>query len=207
MKFDLTKSKSTWGGIAAIAILLVRQILIHNGVIIPYQEWDLAILLIDAVAAAFGIYGFRDAIRKLQVDQYYNDPLKKNIPKNDKLSEEYVAQLEENFMDQQYKDNERVTFADGSKQTKDEKILASRDMLSKHFSYRKDVNIISECILTDEPTFTLRAKDMIAVSALAQYIHDCKRHCTPEYIEELEIILKRFMHWRDANPTKMKIPD
>jgi len=196
MKFDLTKSKSTWGGIAAIAILLVRQILIHNGVIIPYQEWDLAILLIDAVAAAFGIYGFRDAIRKLQVDQYYNDPLKKNIPKNDKLSEEIAAKmklLEEDSQHQQFKDAERrVNFTAGYVQPK---------------NYDKDKKILAECSQTGEPTFTLRAKDMIAVSALAQYIHDCKRHCTPEYIEELEIILKRFMHWRDANPTKMKIPD
>lgn len=195
MKFDLTKSKSTWGGIAAIAILLVRQILIHNGVIIPYQEWDLAILLIDAVAAAFGIYGFRDAIRKLQVDQYYNDPLKKNIPKNDKLSGEYtdnLAQLEENFLDQQYKDAERVNFTAGYVQPK---------------NYAKGNKIITECSVTGEPTFTLRAHDVMSVSALADYIHACKRHCTPEYVNELDVILKRFMDWRDANPTKMKIPD
>lgn len=189
MKFDLSKSKSTWGGIAAIAILLVRQILIHNGVIIPYQEWDLAILLIDAVAAAFGIYGFRDAIRKLQVDQYYNDPLKKNIPKNEN---DNLGKLEQEYQDKQYQENERLTFSALSNDPDE---------------YKKDKKIIAACTLSGEPTFCLRAQDAIAIPTLVEYIDVCKRHCTPGYVEELEAILKRFMQWRDGNQDKMKIPD
>jgi hypothetical protein len=189
MKFDLSKSKSTWGGIAAIAILLVRQILIHNGVIIPYQEWDLAILLIDAVAAAFGIYGFRDAIRKLQVDQYYNDPLKKNIPKNEN---DNLGILEQEYQDKQYQDNERVTFSDQSNDPDE---------------YKKDKKIIAACTLSGEPTFCLRGQDALAIDTISHYIYNAKRHCTPGYVEELESIYSRFKSWRDDNKDKMKIPD
>lgn len=196
MKFDLNKSKSMWGFGLAILFYFGRKLLISQGVVLPEGEWDWIIMFVNGVCLAYGVYGFRDAIRKVQVDQYYNDPLKKNIPKNDKLSGEYtdnLRELEEDFQHQQFKDAERrVNFTAGYVQPE---------------NYGKDKKILAECSQTGEPTFTLRAHDVMSVSALADYIHACKRHCTPQYIDELDVILKRFMDWRDTNPTKMKIPD
>lgn len=195
MKFDLSKSKSMWGFGLAILFYFGRKLLIAQGIVLPEGEWDWIIMFVNGFLLCYGVYGFRDAIRKVQVDQYYNDPLKKNIPKNDNLSTGYkdnLSQLAEDYQDKQYKENEKVKFSDTS---------VDPD------KYKKDKKIIAECTLSGEPTFCLRAQDALAIDTISHYIDIAKRHCTPGYVEELEEIYKRFRAWRDDNPKQMKIPD
>lgn len=109
MKESLLKSKSMWGFGLAILFYFGRKLLISQGVVLPEGEWDWIIMFVNGVLLAYGVYGFRDAIRKVQVDQYYNDPLKKNLPKNNMLTDEYndnLRKLEEDYQDSQYQENE-----------------------------------------------------------------------------------------------------
>jgi hypothetical protein len=190
MKFDLTKSKSMWGFGLAILFYFGRKLLIAQGVVLPEGEWDWIIMFVNGVLICYGVYGFRDAIRKVQVDQYYNDPLKKNIPKNEN---DNLGKLEQEYQDQQYRDYERITFSDQA---------IDQD------EYKKDKKIIAACTLSGEPTFCLRAQDALAIDTIAHYYEIAKRHeCDHEYITEVNEIFKRFIKWRDENKDKMKIPD
>lgn len=190
MKFDLSKSKSMWGFGLAILFYFGRKLLIAQGIVLPEGEWDWIIMFVNGFLLCYGVYGFRDAIRMVQVDQYYNDPLKKNIPKNDV---DPLRELEDRFLDSQYKENEKVKFSDTSVDPDE---------------YKKDKKIIAECTLSGEPTFCLRAQDALAVDTIAHYWEIAKRHeCDHEYINEIDEIYKRFIKWRNENTDKMKIPD
>lgn len=74
--------------------------------------------------------------------------------------------------------------------------------------YRKDVKILIECIKTGEPTFCLRAKDVIAIRALQTYLRECKEQgCTNDFVREVSNIFDRFAQFASENPFKMKLPD
>ena len=70
MNFQLNNSKTLWGFGIAIALIIVRKILETNGMIIPDSEWDIIVQAVSLIAAWFGVYGVRDAIRKTQIQNY-----------------------------------------------------------------------------------------------------------------------------------------
>ncbi len=188
MKESLLKSKSMWGFGLAILFYFGRKLLVANGVVLPEGEWDWIIMFINGVLLVYGVYGFREAIRKVGgiVDSKSNPHITSNYKDN-------LAQLEQEYQDKQYQENERVTFSDQSNDPDE---------------YKKDKKIIAECTLSGEPTFCLRAQDALAIDTIAHYWEIAKRHeCDHEYITELDEIYKRFIKWRDENKDKMKIPD
>lgn len=74
--------------------------------------------------------------------------------------------------------------------------------------YRKDLKIITECMNTGEPTFTLRGKDVVAIKALKRYLTECREQgCTDEFIREVSNIFDRFANYATHNPFMMKLPD
>ncbi|HAX49687.1 MAG TPA: hypothetical protein PK605_00430 [Ignavibacteria bacterium] len=185
MKESLLKSKSMWGFGLAILFYFGRKLLVANGVVLPEGEWDWIIMFVNGVLLAYGVYGFRDAIRKAGGI----------VPKtNPHISTDYndnLGKLEQEYQDKQYQENERVTFSDKSIR-----------------NYRKDTKIIAECSQTGGPTFCLRAQDALAIDTISHYFDLAKHHdCDPAFVAELSVIYDRFLAWRDANSKQMKIPD
>jgi hypothetical protein len=73
MNFDLNKSKTLWSFGIVLVLVTAKALLEQNGVIIPGTIWDAIFELSTYIAGFFGIYGLRDALRKIQTDLYYQD--------------------------------------------------------------------------------------------------------------------------------------
>lgn len=102
MTFDLNKSKTMWGFGIAILIYIVRKILLANGIILLDGEWDVAILFINGVAALYGIYGVRDAIRSIDKRTHYQGlPLPGVTDKSHQYYPDNLGKIEEDFKDAQ----------------------------------------------------------------------------------------------------------
>lgn len=75
-------------------------------------------------------------------------------------------------------------------------------------NYAKDKKIIDECSRTGEPTFCLRAKDLISWCGLKEYLQAAKENgCKDEFVLEVSKIFDRFAEWRSNNSDKLKLPD
>lgn len=73
MNFDLNKSKTLWSFGIVIILVTAKTLLEQNGVVLPGTTWDAVIELSTYIAGFFGVYGLRDALRKIQVDMYYQE--------------------------------------------------------------------------------------------------------------------------------------
>jgi hypothetical protein len=73
MNFDLNKSKTLWSFGIVFVLVAAKALLEQNGVILPGSTWDAIIELAVYISGFFGVYGLRDALRKIQVDLYYQD--------------------------------------------------------------------------------------------------------------------------------------
>lgn len=69
-------------------------------------------------------------------------------------------------------------------------------------------SVIRSAIKQGEPTFTIRAKDLLALETLHTYLKSAiSLKCSPEFITEIGTLWQEFYDWKLANPDKMKIPD
>jgi len=73
MNFDLNKSKTLWSFAIVLVLVTAKTMLEQNGVIFPGTTWDAIIELAVYISGFFGVYGLRDALRKIQVDLYYQE--------------------------------------------------------------------------------------------------------------------------------------
>lgn len=73
MNLTLASSKTLWGFGIAIVLYVARLILEQNGIIIPNTVFDAVLEIVTYVAGLYGIYGIRDALRKIQIEKYYQD--------------------------------------------------------------------------------------------------------------------------------------
>lgn len=73
MNFTLASSKTLWGFGIAVVLYVTRLILEQNGVIIPNTVFDAVLEIVTYIAGMYGIYGIRDALRKIQIEKYYQE--------------------------------------------------------------------------------------------------------------------------------------
>lgn len=59
----------------------------------------------------------------------------------------------------------------------------------------------------DIPLFTLIGKDKFALQTLEYYYSLAKKGCSPEFIEDLELLIEDFRKYREDNPGAIKVPD
>lgn len=83
MNLTLNNSKTLWGFAIAIVLYAARLILTHNGVIVPDTVFDAVVEIATYISSFYGVYGIRDALRKIQVEKYLNESGK--IEPKDKL--------------------------------------------------------------------------------------------------------------------------
>ncbi len=81
MNLTLASSKTLWGFGIAIVLYIARLILEQNGVIIPNTVFDAVTEVATYIAGFYGIYGIRDALRKIQIEKYYQET-NKVLPKD-----------------------------------------------------------------------------------------------------------------------------
>lgn len=58
----------------------------------------------------------------------------------------------------------------------------------------------------DEPTLLLRASDVYALRTIADYQRTC-RHCSPEFLEDLDEVLADFRKFEETHMDRMKKPN
>jgi len=68
--------------------------------------------------------------------------------------------------------------------------------------------ILSEALLSGEPTFLIRAKDSLSIPTLVAYSNTALySNCTDEFLDEIETIKENFEDWQMKNLDLVKIPD
>ena len=71
----------------------------------------------------------------------------------------------------------------------------------------KIFNAVSgEEIHEDEPLFLLRARDVHALQALRQYLHDVRMDCNDLHVEGTLKAIGKFEKFKHDNPERMKEP-
>jgi ABC-type protease/lipase transport system fused ATPase/permease subunit len=76
MNFELNKSKTLWSFAIVLVLTIGKALLEQNDIVLPGTTWDAVIEITVYIAGFFGIYGLRDALRKIQLDMYYNEKTK-----------------------------------------------------------------------------------------------------------------------------------
>ncbi len=71
---------------------------------------------------------------------------------------------------------------------------------------KNPIQMIKQCVEKDEPYFLLRGQDVCALTAIEAYYESVKERVTdPNFIEEIEEIMKDFRAYREEQQTH--IPD
>jgi len=73
MNFDLNKSKTLWSFGIVLVLVAVKILLEQKNIVLPGTVWEAVMELATYIAGFFGVYGLRDALRKIQVDMYYQE--------------------------------------------------------------------------------------------------------------------------------------
>lgn len=72
---------------------------------------------------------------------------------------------------------------------------------------RDQVRLARNALLNDIPLFTLIGKDKFALQTLEYYYSLAKEECSPEFINDLELLIKDFKKYREENANIVKVPD
>mgnify|MGYP000782326157 CR=1 FL=1 len=72
---------------------------------------------------------------------------------------------------------------------------------------RDQVVLARNALLNDIPLFTLVGKDKFALQTLEFYYSLAKEECSPEFVQDLELLIQDFRKFREDNPGIVKVPD
>lgn len=73
----------------------------------------------------------------------------------------------------------------------------------------KGHRIVADCSRSGEPFFVLRAKDLLSVPAIKQYLNSLSDYegDDPTHVMQVAEILQQFKTWQRANADKVRLPD
>lgn len=68
--------------------------------------------------------------------------------------------------------------------------------------------LLHKCMNAEIPVFVLCGNDSCAIESLKEYYRIAKeKGCTPEFLDDLQLLIADFEHFQEEEAEKIKLPD